>query len=55
MALGVLNWTPATFWDATPYEFNCAIAGWNEKNGGGPKVDPLTHEELEELMKLFPD
>ena len=54
--MGVLGWTPKTFWKSTPYEFRAAFDGWQEKNGGKRhRAAPLTQEELAELMALYPD
>jgi hypothetical protein len=48
-ALGILGWSPREFWQATPHEFNAAIEGLNEKNGGGSR---LTEEQVAELQRM---
>jgi len=46
-ALGVLRWTPETFWRATPREL-AAAAGWRAGV-------PLARDELDALMRAHPD
>lgn len=55
--MGVLGWSPSEFWRATPSDLYRAIEGWQEANGGCEEssVDPLTPDELAELMEQFPD
>ena len=54
LALGGLGWTPDTFWSATLPELFAAINGWNNMHGD-PEQDSMNREELEEMMKRFPD
>jgi hypothetical protein len=50
----VIGWAPATFWAATPIEFQAAFDGWAERNGvdtsGG-----FSRADLDDLMKQYPD
>lgn len=50
----MLNLTPKDFWDMSPIEIYMAVEGFLEFNGG-EKDKPLTNEELEDLMELYPD
>lgn len=54
IGLGVIGWTPETFWSATITEFNAAIAGWNRAHGV-PANDAMSRDELEDFMKDYPD
>lgn len=42
------------FWDMSPIEIYMALEGFIEFNGG-EKDKPLTNQELEDLMELYPD
>jgi hypothetical protein len=65
LALGVLQWTPSQFWDATFYEVSCAYIGYARANGVGPwavgphgwsEVQAIEHlEDVEALKKLVDD
>ena len=46
--------TPATFWDLTPREYISAINGYLLTKGGKTKT-PRLKDEMEELMRRFPD
>jgi uncharacterized phage protein (TIGR02216 family) len=50
VGLGVLRWTPDTFWRATPREFAAAIEGLR-----GLAAEPPTPGDLMRLMQAFPD
>lgn len=50
LALGVLGWTPGTFWRATPRELALALEGRFGRGGG--TADRAT---LDRLMAAFPD
>ena len=50
----MLNLTPKDFCDMSPIEIYMAVEGFLEFNGG-EKDKPLTNEELEDLMELYPD
>lgn len=65
VALGVLRWTPETFWNSTFYEFSCAYVGYCMAEGIGPyrsqpgfdsavEVDRFL-EEIEQMKALYPD
>jgi len=50
----MLNLTPIDFWNMSPIEVYMALEGFVEFNGG--KEDkPMTKNELEDLMELYPD
>lgn len=57
VGLGVMYWSPLDFWDATPVELYIAIEGWQDANtkDGHERSEPLTVEEMEVLMRKFPD
>jgi uncharacterized phage protein (TIGR02216 family) len=50
-ALGVLRWSPETFWRATPRELAAALEG----RGGRRPLAPPTLHDLARLMRVFPD
>ena len=57
VALGVLGWTPETFWNATPHEFWAAVEGRLALNRGGGDA-PLSAEDIatiEAMKRRFPD
>jgi uncharacterized phage protein (TIGR02216 family) len=49
--LGLLRWSPETFWRATPREL---LAAWEEMNGGR-RVESALSGDLRRLMDAFPD
>ncbi len=50
-ALGILRWSPAAFWRATPREL---VAAWEGASGLVPHV-PADRADLARLMTAFPD
>ena len=51
-------WTPEVFWRSTPWEFWAAFDGHLElirARNPGAANDPITPDEMEELMEMFPD
>jgi uncharacterized phage protein (TIGR02216 family) len=50
LGLGVLRWSPADFWRATPRELAAAVDGLT---GGAP--EPARRADLQRLMEAFPD
>jgi hypothetical protein len=52
--MGMIGWTPEVFWNATLHEVYTAIEGFMEFNGG-KKDSPMTSNELQDLMELYPD
>ena len=54
ICIGMLGWTPNSFWDATLHEVYPAIEGFMEFNGG-KKERPMNKNELSDLMELYPD
>lgn len=53
--MGVLGWTPKTFWKSTPRELLAALDGFTEKSGGKRDRPGMTRDELGELMLKYPD
>ena len=53
--MGILQFPPDVFWAMTLPELYAAIDGLAEYNGGGDKQEPLSRDELSELMELYPD
>lgn len=49
LGLGVLRWSPDTFWRATPRELRAALGG------PGRPVAPAGADDLARLMRAFPD
>ena len=50
--LGVLRLSPAAFWTMTPRELAMA---WRALNGSTASSGPLARDELDGLMRQFPD
>lgn len=52
-ALGMLGWTPETFWNSTPPELRLAFEGFAKMHGLDKAKEnaPVTSDELEELEK----
>ncbi|MCH9020474.1 MAG: phage tail assembly chaperone [Proteobacteria bacterium] len=56
IAFGVLKLAPGDFWSMTTVEFPAALDGHREVLGlKGDSVPPPLREELEEMMRRFPD
>lgn len=51
LGLGVLRWSPTTFWRATPRELASAVEGF----GGRLPSEPAGQADLRRLMAAFPD
>ena len=54
VGLGVLRLTPSPFWDLSPREYMRAINGYLLTKGG-KRNTPMLKDEMEELMRRFPD
>ena len=54
ICVGMIGMQPTEFWNASFSEVYAAIEGFTEFNSSG-KADPMTREELDELMELNPD
>jgi len=52
--LGMLHISPKDFWDMSLTELHTAIDGFMEYSGNKGKT-PMTTDELNELMELYPD
>ena len=60
LALGILGWSPAQFWDATCYELSCAWVGRFRYKSEGPWTKEIVDAaamkaELADLQERFPD
>ena len=55
VGLGMLHIPPNQFWDMSLQELYHAIDGFQEFNGSKQKSHPMTKDELQELMELYPD
>ncbi len=53
-ALGVLHWTPETFWNSTPSEFWAAFTGWKKvtipKKEGDNVLSSEEHIKLRSML-----
>lgn len=47
--------TPETFWGCSVKEFVSAMEGFMITKGKNKTLQPLLKEEMEELMRRFPD
>ena len=54
IAVGMIGLQPSEFWQMSVIEIHLAIEGFTEFNGA-EKEKPMTNEELENLMELYPD
>jgi len=45
---------PVDFWNLSPREMYQAVKGFKQFHGGG-KEEPITKDELDNLMELYPD
>ena len=50
----MIGMSPNSFWNMSPREMYASISGFVEFNTV-PKEEPLTRDELEDLMELYPD
>lgn len=56
IGLGVLQYPAESFWSMSLPELYAAIDGVAEFNSGGEQQsEPMTRDELNELMELYPD
>ena len=54
ICIGMMNMRPVDFWDMSPREMWEAIKGFKQFNAT-EKEKPMTSNELENLMELYPD
>jgi uncharacterized phage protein (TIGR02216 family) len=54
ICLGTMAMRPKDFWDLSPSEMYAAIRGFKEFHTTESE-QPMTKNELEELMELYPD
>ena len=52
--VGMGNIQPSEFWFMSWHEVICAVEGFTEFNHSS-KETPMSRDELEELMELYPD
>ena len=50
----MIGWQPKEFWHSSLVEVHAAISGFQEFNTV-QKESPMTSEELDKLMELYPD
>ena len=50
-----MGFSPKTFWEMSQAEFTSACEGYLLKHGKGGKRNPVTTDEMKELMEQFPD
>ena len=53
--MGIMHLSPSEFWKMTLPQLNSAMELHNEFQGGKGKTEPLTRNELEDLMTRYPD
>lgn len=54
ICVGMIGIRAKDFWEMSPIEIYMALEGFVEFNGG-EQDKPLTNQELEDLMELYPD
>lgn len=54
LAFGTMQIRPADFWDMSLEEFYCAIEGFKQFHSAQTS-EPMTRNELDRLMELYPD
>lgn len=54
ICVGMMFMSPADFWQMSPVEMYAAVAGFTEFHTA-PKDDPMSRDELDSLMELYPD
>jgi len=54
ICLGMMSMRPDDFWNLSPREMWEAIKGFKQFHGA-EKERPMTTEELDDLMELYPD
>lgn len=51
--MGVLGWSPETFWRATPFDICAAIDGWREAHGDATRGRAALVKELRDDLNRF--
>jgi uncharacterized phage protein (TIGR02216 family) len=54
-AMGVLGWTPAAFWNATPGDVALAWRGWCDIRGIAGGAVACDRAALDALLSHYPD
>tara|TARA_R100001460_G_scaffold79154_2_gene120135 strand:- start:732 stop:902 length:171 start_codon:yes stop_codon:yes gene_type:complete len=54
ICIGMMNMRPVDFWNLSPKEMWEAIKGFKQFHAAD-KDKPMTNDELENLMELYPD
>jgi hypothetical protein len=47
--------SPPDFWDLSPKELWCILAGWKEFHVAEEKKEPMSGDRFKELQELYPD
>ena len=50
-----LGWTPDAFWRAIAIDVAAGVRGYNRREGGQPADRAPSRQDLDEMMKRFPD
>ena len=53
--LGVLLIPPKVFWTMTLEEYLAASIGWTSFHAALPEPDPMTREQMDDMLEDFPD
>jgi hypothetical protein len=53
VSLGLLNWSPDTFWGATVFEFSRAVEGFNRANGGTKTPSRRGLKQIKAFMDMM--
>ena len=54
VCIGMIGMSPKDFWDSSVPEISYAVKGFTEFNGAN-KDKPMSKDELDNLMELYPD
>ena len=55
ICMGMIGMQPSEFWNASPQEVHSAIEGFSEFHAASSDNEPMTNDELKNLMELHPD
>ena len=55
LAFGCLRWQPSEFWRSNVWELTYAWEGYAQSKGISLDGDFMSQDDLEELMRKFPD
>ena len=54
ICMGMIGMQPSEFWNSSLFEIHTAIKGFREFHAAEPDA-PLSRDELDNLMELYPD